>query len=173
MSVFRRIPGTTRKTTSSAKHLNSKSNAGASMGLNFSFTPTIESPSIENDYVVGDLIGQGSFMSVWKATCRNSGEEFAMKSLLKHENTQWRKEVALCKRVQEDPHTRTSKVMQIRDVYESREEAFIVSDLCLGGDLLDWMIDDPKESVDEMRSLHMARNMLMAAESVISWTRSS
>ena len=34
-------------------------------------------------------------------------------------------------------------------MYESREEAFIVSDLCLGGDLLDWMIDDPKESVDE------------------------
>ena len=165
MSVFRRIPGTIRKTTSSAMHLNSKSNAGASMGLNFSFTPNHESPSIENDYVVGDLIGQGSFASVWKATCRNSGEEFAMKSLLKHENTQWRKEVALCKRVQDDPHTRTSKVMQIRDVYESREEAFIVSDLCLGGDLLDWMIDDPKDSVDEMRSLRMARNMLMAAES--------
>ena len=60
MSVFRRIPGTIRKTTSSAMHLNSKSNAGASMGLNFSFTPNDESPSIENDYVVGDLIGQGS-----------------------------------------------------------------------------------------------------------------
>ena len=167
MSVFRRIPGTIRKTTSSAMNLNLKSNSGgASLGLNFSYnTPNQESPGIENDYSVGDLIGQGSFASVWKATCRNTGKEFAMKSLLKHENTEWRKEVALCRRVQDTPQTRTSKVMQIRDVYESREEAFIVSDLCLGGDLLDWMIDDTNNSVNEMQSLCMARNMLMAAES--------
>jgi serine/threonine protein kinase len=121
--------------------------------------------TIERDYKVGDLIGQGSFASVWSATCLKTGKQFAMKSLLKHENQEWKKEVTMCRQVQDNPDTKTSKVMQIRDVYESREEAFIVSDLCLGGDLLDWMIDGPKKNVDEIRSLKMSENMLLAAES--------
>lgn len=138
MSLFRKAGGAVRKTTSSAMRMMqvSKQNTnsgGMYTGLNlnkFTKASQQEESEIEKDYVVGELVGQGSFASVWEVQSRETGEHFAMKTLLKCENSEWRKEVAMCRRVQDNPDTRTSRVMQIRDVYESREEAFIVSDLC-------------------------------------------
>lgn len=122
---------------------------------------------VEKDYNVGQLLGQGSFASVWEVTCKKSGEKFACKSLDKRENPMWAQEVRMCRKVQEERPT--SKVMKVRDVYESSDEAFIISDYCEGGDLLDWMMDLDEETrkkyLTEKHAVRLALNMLDAAES--------
>lgn len=127
----------------------------------------VDDNDVEKDYSVGKLLGQGSFATVWEVTCKKTGEQFACKSLQKQENPLWRQEVMMCKNVQEK--SPTSKVMSIRDVYESDEEAFIISDCCKGGDLLDWMMDldeeSRKEHLTEKYAITLSLSMLSAAES--------
>jgi len=127
-----------------------------------------QSKAFEEDYSYLRIAGHGSFATVYEAVCRRSGEKVACKSLLKEDNAGWRKEVFMCQSVQASERTKTSKVMRILDVYETEYEAFIVSDLCSGGDLLDWMTSqcDASRKVwfTELRSLIMVQNMLQAAE---------
>lgn len=125
--------------------------------------------NVESDYTISRMIGHGTFATVWEAVCKRTGQRYACKSLEKAENPLWKQEVRMCQRVQATSRTKTSKVMSIRDVFETRDEAFIISDLCSGGDLLDWMMSLCTHSrqvyLTELHSLLLTRNMLRAAES--------
>eukprot|EP00939_MAST-03C_sp_MAST-3C-sp1_P004525 g4525.t1 len=123
---------------------------------------------LESDYTISRMIGQGTFATVWEALCKRTGQRYACKSLEKSENPGWRQEVRMCQRVQATSRTKTTKVMTVRDIYETQTEAFIISDLCTGGDLLEWMMRLCTHSrqvyLTELHALKMTRNMLRAAE---------
>ncbi|KAL5258701.1 hypothetical protein ACHWQZ_G009234 [Mnemiopsis leidyi] len=91
--------------------------------------------SIEEKYVISpDILGQGSFGTVYKATNIATGQSFAMKKIDKQTlgvtgHKMLEREVAILKRVQH-PH-----IVALEEVFETSEDTYLFMELCDKGEL--------------------------------------
>lgn len=91
--------------------------------------------SIEEKYEISpDILGQGSFGTVYKATNIATGQSFAMKKIEKQTlgvtgHKMLEREVAILKRVQH-PH-----IVALEEVFETSEDTYLFMELCDKGEL--------------------------------------
>lgn len=108
---------------------------------------------IEDDYISGDTIGQGKFGSVWLCRSRDSGVEFACKTLKKGEDTVHR-EVEIMQHLSGHPG-----VVTLLAVYEEPDAFHLVMELCSGGRLIDQMVKEGPFS--EQRAANMLKEVML------------
>ncbi|KAI4388710.1 hypothetical protein MLD38_001015 [Melastoma candidum] len=107
---------------------------------------------IEDDYVLGDSIGQGKFGSVWLCRSKISGVEFACKTLRKGEDTVHR-EVEIMQHLSGHPG-----VVTLHGVYEEPDSFHLLMELCSGGRLIDQMVTEGPFS--EQRSANILKEVM-------------
>ncbi|KAK6945787.1 Protein kinase domain [Dillenia turbinata] len=112
---------------------------------------------IEQDYIMGGIIGKGKFGSVCLCRSKVGGEEFACKTLRKGEEIVHR-EVEIMQHLSGHPG-----IVTLKAVYEDLEYFHLVMELCNGGRLLDQMAQEG------CYSEHCAANLLKELVSVISY----
>mmetsp|Transcript_10667 Transcript_10667/g.19485 ORF Transcript_10667/g.19485 Transcript_10667/m.19485 type:complete len:450 (-) Transcript_10667:1441-2790(-) len=125
------------------------------------------SPCLDSQYKVEELVGVGSFGRVHKGVHRESKQVVAIKHLLKNRNKipiektldKLRREVDIMKKL--DCHN----IAKLHDYIEDSESVFMVLDYCEGGDLLQHLENNgpmletdllavAKESLDFIHSCH-------------------
>ncbi|KAJ9552443.1 hypothetical protein OSB04_016488 [Centaurea solstitialis] len=108
---------------------------------------------IEQDFELGETIGQGKFGSVVKCRNKTSGEVFACKILTKGEEIVHR-EVEIMQHLSGHPG-----VVTLKAVYEDDRSFHLVMELCAGGRLLDQMRDDGLFS--EQKAANLMKGLML------------
>jgi len=96
----------------------------------------------ERGYMLGELLGKGGFGQVNRVTNIATGEVWAVKMISKatfstsKDTESMKLETELMKRVRGHPN-----VVELKDVFEDRAFYYIVMELCLGGELMDRIVD--------------------------------
>lgn len=108
---------------------------------------------IEQDFELGETIGQGKFGSVVKCRNKTSGEEFACKILTKGEEIVHR-EVEIMQHLSGHPG-----VVTLKAVYEDDRSFHLVMELCSGGRLLDQMRNDGLFS--EQKAANLMKGLML------------
>ncbi|KAK9842514.1 hypothetical protein WJX81_003789 [Elliptochloris bilobata] len=95
--------------------------------------------AFDQNFARGDLLGRGSFGTVYRVVERASGDdEYAVKVIPKKRDgvdssriqMRIREEVDTLQRLQTRPET-----IRLRGVYEDADNVYIVTEMCMGGDL--------------------------------------
>ena len=122
-------------TLNSAAHRVSSDDSAATCSI---FSDGSATPcDVRRDYELGAEIGAGHFGRVFACDRRADGRKFACKQLatrLVRDVLSVRREVAIMRRLAH------RHVLRIEAVYEHRNNAWIVSELCEGGDLLQFLV---------------------------------
>ncbi|KAL3515500.1 hypothetical protein ACH5RR_022402 [Cinchona calisaya] len=108
---------------------------------------------IDQQYELGEIIGQGKFGYVIICTSKVSGEQFACKTLKKGEETVHR-EVEIMQHLSGHPG-----VVTLKAVYEDAESFHLVMELCSKGRLLDQMAKDGRFS--EQRAATLIKELML------------
>jgi len=94
---------------------------------------------LSEDYAVGELLGEGAFAKVYRGTHQKSGEQVAIKvidkSTVGNEVSSLVAEVDILKKVKH------KYVIELKDLYETKQELFIVTELAKGGELFNRILD--------------------------------
>ncbi|MQM01443.1 hypothetical protein Taro_034200 [Colocasia esculenta] len=109
---------------------------------------------LEQEYVLGQEIGQGKFGSVRLCRSRATGEEFACKTLPKNGEETVHREVEIMQHLSGHPG-----VVTLNAVYEDLEYFHLVMELCSGGRLLDLMAREGRYS--EQRAANLLRELIL------------
>ncbi|KAK4571852.1 hypothetical protein RGQ29_030312 [Quercus rubra] len=108
---------------------------------------------VEDDYILGATIGKGKFGSVCSSRSRDSGVEYACKTLRKGEETVHR-EVEIMQHLSGHPG-----VVTLRAVYEEPECFHLVMELCSGGCLIDQM--NKEDQYSEHRAANIFKEVML------------
>ncbi len=105
------------------------------------------------------MLGQGSFAVVKLVVDKKSGEERALKIVAKKP---MKGSPSNEKMLKEEIHilgsVRHPHILQMHDLYETKEGVFIVTDLCRGGELFDRLVE--KVHYNELDARHLMRQIL-------------
>jgi len=107
----------------------------------------------------GDGLGEGSFGSVAKATCKRTKVQRAVKTIdLKTVRNPGRfeHEIAIQKQL-DHPN-----VVRLYETFRDARKLYLVMELCTGGELFDRIVDEAPHGFDEVRAATLVRQMLMA-----------
>ncbi|GBG34755.1 Protein kinase, putative [Hondaea fermentalgiana] len=105
---------------------------------------------VSDDYEVSSKLGQGSYGKVRLATCKATGRQVAVKSVLKKNMRRLqtlRREISIMRKV------RHPNIIQLIDVYEDDAFLHIVMELCSGGELFDKIIQAGHYTEEDARAL--------------------
>ena len=88
---------------------------------------------INEEYLLGETLGQGAFGTVRKAVHKVTGQERAIKILKKRQQDERKLflEVSILSKLTHP------NIMEIYEFYEDKANFYIVSELCKGGELFD------------------------------------
>ena len=116
---------------------------------------------IDDDYIVGEVLGKGAFGVVKEATSKTSGEKYAIKQVLKDKPGSTaiqllEREIAVLSTLQH-PH-----IIELVEVYETPKKVFMVLELCCGGELSDLLHKKYRLSEEEVKVV-----MCRLAEAVV------
>lgn len=101
---------------------------------------------IENDYIIGDVVGSGAFATVRKVTNKSSGQIRALKIIKKQNSSDSSRmylEVEILKKLVHP------NIMQIFEFYEDKKNFYIITEWCDGGELFDMIVDKGSFNEDE------------------------
>lgn len=116
---------------------------------------------ISDRYEVGRELGSGRFGVVYEGTSLETGEKFAIKTILKkniYDKHTLENEVAILGQLD------GRKTMHLVETLEDRHNLHIVSDLYTGGELFDRIIDMGDDSFTEYRASEIMRQALHAVK---------
>jgi len=145
---------------SSGKH-NDRNNVRTKQASIFNF---VYPNDITNKYTLKDVLGQGTFGVVRKCENIKTGEEFALKTILKAKVSdveQLNREIKILKEV-DHPH-----IIKLYDVYEDINNVYLVTELCTGGELYDRVVEKThsKEGhFSEFDAAKIIRNILLGIQ---------
>ncbi|KAJ4960610.1 hypothetical protein NE237_020520 [Protea cynaroides] len=114
--------------------------------------------NIEQDYILGSVIGQGANGLVRLCMCKASGVKYACKTMSKGDKTVYQ-EVEIMRHLSGHPG-----IVNLEAVYEDFYSFHLVMELCSGGDLLDHM-----NKMDGPYSEYLSANILKQLISVIKY----
>ena len=96
--------------------------------------PLLFNLRVEDDYVLGERLGSGTFGTVHRAVCRVTGEDVAVKTVAKEFADRSALE-QLADEIRIMHRLRHPNVRSMIGYYEDESHFHIVSDLCKGGEL--------------------------------------
>ena len=117
-----------------------------------------EKKLIKGPYILGDIIGEGTFGKVRLATQIKIGEKLAIKIINKKKIVKnsdiirVKKEISILKKI------RHKNIIQIYEVMESAQNIYIVMEYCEGNELFDYIIKNKKLS--ELESCRLFRQLI-------------
>lgn len=113
---------------------------------------------IDDDYVLGEELGAGAYGVVYKAMCKKTGIEVAVKKIQRRRQTEdaVRREVAVLRRV--GLHRGVAALL---DEYETENDFYLVMEYVKGGELFDALVD--AGCFSEARAAAYARQVADAA----------
>ena len=109
-------------------------------------------PCVEH-YQLGRVLGQGSFATVKRATCKKSGEVWAVKIIRKkalgpEDQEALEKEVQIMQELSQLKH---EHIVYLKEVYDSSDNFYMVMELCSGGEVFDRIVMKEKYTENEAR----------------------
>jgi calcium/calmodulin-dependent protein kinase I len=111
---------------------------------------------INKFYDIKEVLGRGAFSVVKRAVHKKTGEEFAVKIVLKKKAAEKKDmietEVAIFRQVDH------KNVIKLHELFETKERLFLVTELVTGGELFDQILEKGSYTEDEARKI--ARDML-------------
>lgn len=127
------------------------------------FTTYVSSKAAQESYKMGDILGQGGFGQVVKATCLSTGQQVAIKTMSKkgmytaYARHIIEAEVSVLRKLKHE------HILQIHEALHDEDNVYIVTELCEGGDLFDNYLEKIREvSIKEVRVLHHMKQVLEA-----------
>lgn len=87
---------------------------------------------IENNYTIGDIIGNGAFATVRKVFCKVGGQPRALKIIKKRKAQDNARNILEVNILKQLVHP---NIMQIFEFYEDTKNFYIITELCEGGEL--------------------------------------
>lgn len=108
-------------------------NADLLLGERTMFSDGAKHRDIDQDYMLHAEIGAGHFGRVYECSLRVNGMFYACKQL---DKKQIRDQQSVCREVSIMRRLEHPNILRIIDVYETQNDAWIVTELCTGGDLL-------------------------------------
>lgn len=115
--------------------------------------------SIRDHYTFLEVIGEGAFGSVLKATDNNTGNEYAIK-VIKKEDLSPEDLKNLYTEVNVTANVNHPNIVRMLDAYQSDQAYFIVFELMNGGELFDMIVE--KECYSEMEAARAFRPVVDA-----------
>ncbi|VEU35976.1 unnamed protein product [Pseudo-nitzschia multistriata] len=115
---------------------------------------------VTDKYKLLDAIGRGTFGLVRKCQLIETGEEFALKAILKKKVPDvelLKTEITILLEV-DHPH-----IIKLYDVYEDIDNVYLVTELCTGGELYDRVVEktnSPEGHFSEFCAARIIRNIL-------------
>lgn len=131
-------------------------------------------PSIEDKYVIKELLGTGAFSEVRLCENRETGQAFAVKIIdkkaLKGKEDSLENEIRVLKRFsakrQENDPDRTwfthPNIVQLFETYEDKSKVYLIMELVTGGELFDRIVE--KGSYTEKDASYLIRQVLEAVD---------
>lgn len=94
----------------------------------------MDDESVQQEYIYGHILGEGSFGKVYRAQHRATGEVVAIKEIVKEKAgssglKQLDKEVSIFKKVDH------KNIIKLKEVLESPKKMYLIMEVCEGGDL--------------------------------------
>ncbi|XP_029295252.1 death-associated protein kinase 1 [Cottoperca gobio] len=117
--------------------------------------------NVEEFYVIGDELGSGQFAVVRRCRHRNTGVEYAAKSIKKRRSKSSRRgvtredierEVNILKEIQHP------NIITLHEVFENKAEVILILELVAGGELFDFLAE--KESLSEEEATQFLKQIL-------------
>ena len=104
---------------------------------------------INKHYEIKEVLGRGAFSVVKRAVHKKTGEEYAVKIVLKKKAAEKKDmietEVAIFKQVDH------KNVIKLHELFESKERLFLVTELVTGGELFDQILEKGSYTEKESR----------------------
>uniref|UniRef100_A0A2A4ITY0 Protein kinase domain-containing protein n=1 Tax=Heliothis virescens TaxID=7102 RepID=A0A2A4ITY0_HELVI len=131
-------------------------------------------PSIEDKYVVKDLLGTGAFSEVRLIESKENGQMFACKIIdkkaLKGKEDSLENEIRVLKRFSEQAKGEGAEkkmfshpnIVQLLETYEDKNKVYLVMELVTGGELFDRIVE--KGSYTEKDASNLIRQVLEAVD---------
>lgn len=131
-------------------------------------------PSIEDKYIIKELLGTGAFSEVRLCEHRETGQAFAVKIIdkkaLKGKEDSLENEIRVLKRFsakrQENDPDRTwfthPNIVQLFETYEDKSKVYLIMELVTGGELFDRIVE--KGSYTEKDASYLIRQVLEAVD---------
>jgi len=143
------------------RHQQFLSRAASSGVFVFEHTFTRENPGKLEDFfeVQGSQLGEGSFGSVYKATCRQTGVIRAVKSIEKKSvknPERFEREILIAKQL-DHPN-----VVRLYETFRDARKIYLVMELCTGKELFDRIVDEGSGGFDEVKAARYVRQILGA-----------
>jgi len=123
--------------------------------------------SIFDHYTLGEQIGQpGQFGRARRAKRKGDGEEFAVKVIAKHRFLYKANHEMVFQDLEDEIRIlkllKHKNIVKLEDVFEDRQNLFLVMELCSGGELYDRIINQTHYS--ESHAVDVVRQILTATE---------
>jgi len=119
------------------------------ISLNLHEKLVLKEGNIKDLYNLHEVLGVGCFGKVQRASSKETGQEVAVKRIKKKKIDQVNRallenEIRILREIKHH------SVVGLLDVYESERYICLVFELCIGGDIFDWL--DKEEHLDEVRA---------------------
>ena len=106
---------------------------------------SIKNIEFEENYELLEQLGYGHFAEVYKCVYKSTGQIYAVKiikkSKIKEQNLEFiRQEKSYLKLIKHQ------NIINLKDIYENKENIYIITECCNGGDLLSFLIKKSKNN---------------------------
>jgi len=104
-------------------------------------------------------LGEGSFGSAFRATCKQTGQERAVKAIeikVVKNPTRFRREIEIAKKL-DHPN-----VVRLHETFRDAKKIYLVMELCTGGELFDRIVDEAPSGFDDAQAAKYIRQILSA-----------
>lgn len=126
------------------------------------FGEELSGVSIEEDYIIGDKLGEGNFSTVFACENRETGEKCAVKVINKANldvNVEsLHQEVAILKQV-DHPN-----IVGLLDIYETSRKVYLVMELMTGGELFDRIVERYPNGYSEAMASALIKKVVSALQ---------
>ena len=110
-------------------------------------------PSVVGDYELTQIVGDGAFAVVYKASHQTSNTVFAVKVIPKEMMKEQSDKERLQREIDTMAHLEHPNIVQLHDFFSDEKNYYLVMDYCAGGTLFDYVQTSPKMKEGQAASI--------------------